>query len=86
MGNNKAITSDFCFFVFPSWFFSGYFLDFLVKIYGSGVDREVREGVRFVSADFGPNPTTGSPVKGNNRGAKIMIIIPDLAPKTERER
>ena len=39
--------------------FSGYFLDFLVKIYGSGVDREVREGVGFISSDFGPNPTAG---------------------------
>ncbi len=30
----------------------------------------------FISADFGPNPTTGSPEKGNNWRAIIIIIIP----------
>ena len=31
----------------------------------------------FISSNFGPNPTAGRPPKGNNRGAIIIIIIPD---------
>ena len=32
----------------------------------------------FISSNFGPNPTAGRPLKGNNRGAIIIIIIPDI--------
>ena len=31
----------------------------------------------FISSDFGPDPTAGYLLKGNNRGAIIIIIIPD---------
>ena len=31
----------------------------------------------FISSNFGPNPTAGRPPQGNNRGAIIIIIIPD---------
>ena len=31
----------------------------------------------FISSNFGPNPTAGCLLKGNNRGAIIIIIIPD---------
>ena len=32
----------------------------------------------FISSNFGTNPTAGRPPKGNNPGAIIIIIIPDL--------
>ena len=32
----------------------------------------------FIMTDLGANPPTGSPEKGNNRWAIIIIIIPDL--------
>ena len=35
----------------------------------------------FISSNFGPNPTAGRPPKGNNRGAIIIIIIPDEATR-----
>ena len=31
----------------------------------------------FISSNFGPDPTAGCLLKGNNRGAIIIIIIPD---------
>ena len=31
----------------------------------------------FISSNFGPDPTAGHLLKGNNRGAIIIIIIPD---------
>ena len=33
----------------------------------------------FISSNFGPDPTAGCLLKGNNRGAIIIIIIPDRA-------
>ena len=32
----------------------------------------------FISSNFGPDPTAGCLLKGNNRGAIIIIIIPDV--------
>ena len=32
----------------------------------------------FISSNFGPDPTAGCLLQGNNRGAIIIIIIPDL--------
>ena len=37
----------------------------------------------FISSNFGPNPTAGRLLKGNNRGAIIIIIIPDNALSTK---
>ena len=65
------------------------FSNFLVEIFG--VDFNVfwsksrvlgrigRSGkvLGFISSNFGPNPTAGRLLKGNHRGAIIIIIIPD---------
>ena len=52
----------------------------MVEIEGSGANRE-RSGkiLGFISrtCNFGPNPTAGRPPKGNNRGAIIIMIVPE---------
>ena len=78
IGQYKAIISDF-------YDFSNFLLEIV------GVDFEVfwsksrvlgqigRSGkvLGFISSNFGPNPTAGRPPKGNNRGAIIIISIPE---------
>ena len=44
----------------------------------------VRSGkaLGFISSDLDPNPSTGSPEKGSNRGAIIIIRIPERSLQT----
>ena len=65
------------------------FLDFFVGFFGGNfrvfwsnlrvLGRIGRSGkvLGFISSNFGPDPTAGCLLKGNNRGAIIIIIIPD---------
>ena len=71
-------TAFFLIFRFLSWILLGYFWGFLVKIEGSGANREVREGPGIHFLQFWSKSDGGTPPKGNNRGVIIIIIIPDV--------
>ena len=78
IGQYKAIIRDFS-------NFSDFCLEFLRVIFQvfwskSRVLGHIgRSGkvLGFISSNFGPDPTAGRLLKGNNRGAIIIIIIPD---------
>ena len=51
---------------FSSKIYPGDFFGFLVKIYGSGVDREIRHRFGLISSNFRPKCSTGHPNNGKN--------------------
>ena len=77
MGNKAIINIFFEFFEFVVEKFGGIFKVFWSKSRVLGQIGRSGKVLGFISSNFGPNPTAGRPPKGNNRGAIIIIIIPD---------
>ena len=79
IGQHKAtirnISLDFCDFSVGA--VGSHFLDFWLKSRVPGQIGRSGKVLGFISSKLGPNPTAGRPPKGNNRGAILIIIIPD---------
>ena len=84
IGQYKAIIRDFLgFFVFFPENVRVIFQVFRTKSRVLGQIGRSGKVLGFISSNFGPDPTAGYLLKGNNRGAIIIIIIPEtcLLPK-----
>ena len=78
IGQYKAIIRDlFDVFVFCSEMLRVIFQVFWTKSRVLGQIGRSGKVLGFISSNSGPDPTAGCLLKGNNRGAIIIMIIPD---------
>ena len=67
--------------IFLNYILKNFLVNFAVFWSKLGVPGRTGRSVKvlgFISSNFGPNPTAGLPPKGNNRGAIIIMVIPDI--------
>ena len=78
MGNIRQSSWNFRIFRFFSEILRAIFQVFWSKSKVLGQIGRSGKVLGFISSNFGPDPTAGYLLKGNNRGAIVIIIIPDF--------